>query len=760
MSQGGLWKMPGLLRLFAIGVLLVVPTQGIGQIEIRQDLELDPPRKMQPALAPAASRKHFAAVRLFLQAQCFERESRLLDAVKAYEQALKLEPKAISIYKALIPLCFNLDRSEQALEYCRQAIVLDPTDYELLYRYGREMQERGRLEEAAATLAKAAKLPSAKDHPEHLAEMCFSLGVLCEELKQYDQAALAFEQVVEILDSPEALGDGALLLRRQIDAESAKTYERLGRVYLKAKHYEKAMQAFRKAQQKDAVRGLRLHFNLAEVYLDKKEPRTALEHLNKYLTTQPAGTEAYELLIEVLTQLQRQADILPAIETAANRDEFNMPLKLLLAKQYLQARRFDRAEALILLVWKDNPSEDAYRCLGQLYRLQGRWKELLTLLNEDLGELRNLPAARAQLRILANDPALVEGIARTALNLPRSQPPLAYQTRRSLATLCRQTRHLEEAEQLLRRCLPEDPQPGEVYVELCRVLGEAKKYDALVEICREAATKQLKVPALVFRQELARTLVLAGKKAEAVAVARQLVNEAKPDSEELSQARYTLAAIYSRTQQFDLAVSECESLLKQATEPKELRRLHYLLSGIYSLQHDQTRSEFHLLKVLDIDPEDAGANNDLGYSWADQGKNLEQAERMIRKAIDVDRAERQKKAGALEIPDEERDNAAYLDSLGWVLYRQGKIGESLRHLERAVSIAEGKEDPVIWDHLGEVYRELQHYDKARHAWEKSLEMYEASARTGAVDRRKDVAKKLKLLEDKVSQRQGTTNSPR
>ena len=59
-------------------------------------------------------------------------------------------------------------------------------------------------------------------------------------------------------------------------------------------------------------------------------------------------------------------------------------------------------------------------------------------------------------------------------------------------------------------------------------------------------------------------------------------------------------------------------------------------------------------------PDDAGVNNDLGYLYADQGKNLEKAEAMIRKAV-----------------QEEPDNGAYLDSLGWVLFKRGKVKEAV-----------------------------------------------------------------------------------
>ncbi|MEJ7639271.1 MAG: tetratricopeptide repeat protein, partial [Singulisphaera sp.] len=122
------------------------------------------------------------------------------------------------------------------------------------------------------------------------------------------------------------------------------------------------------------------------------------------------------------------------------------------------------------------------------------------------------------------------------------------------------------------------------------------------------------------------------------------------------------------------------------------------LSVIYVNRGDFAKGEAELEALLEREPEDAGVNNDLGYLYADQGKNLEKAEAMIRKAI-----------------QEEPENPAYLDSLGWVLFKRGKAKEAVGHLEKAVSLPTGT-DATIQEHLGDVYFQLQRPDKAKAAW--------------------------------------------
>jgi Flp pilus assembly protein TadD len=131
-------------------------------------------------------------------------------------------------------------------------------------------------------------------------------------------------------------------------------------------------------------------------------------------------------------------------------------------------------------------------------------------------------------------------------------------------------------------------------------------------------------------------------------------------------------------------------------------------------------------------PDEAGINNDLGYLYADQGKNLEKAEAMIRKAV-----------------AEEPDNYAYLDSLGWVLFKRGKFQEARIPLERAQS--DPRQDATIPDHLGDVYFQLQELPKARAAWERALKIANES---------KPPDKKLGEIKKKLQSLQSFTPSPK
>jgi Flp pilus assembly protein TadD len=127
-----------------------------------------------------------------------------------------------------------------------------------------------------------------------------------------------------------------------------------------------------------------------------------------------------------------------------------------------------------------------------------------------------------------------------------------------------------------------------------------------------------------------------------------------------------------------------------------------VLSNLAVLAGDMAEAEEWLEQVLDEYPDDISAMNDLGYLWADQNKHLDQALAMIRRAVEA-----------------EPENAAYRDSLGWVLFRLGRFDEAIAELEKAAAI--GEPDAVILDHLGDAYQAAGRVEQAREAWRRAAE---------------------------------------
>ncbi|HEX5241902.1 MAG TPA: tetratricopeptide repeat protein [Tepidisphaeraceae bacterium] len=134
-----------------------------------------------------------------------------------------------------------------------------------------------------------------------------------------------------------------------------------------------------------------------------------------------------------------------------------------------------------------------------------------------------------------------------------------------------------------------------------------------------------------------------------------------------------------------------------ASDPDAL----YGLTAVYSNIGQRAVTEEVLSQILKLDPKHAGAANDLGFAWADAGVNLNKAESLIRQAV-----------------DQEPQNASFLDSLGWVLYKRGEFSQARTFLDRAVGpeSSEGDPNPEILNHRGDVFYRLGDKTSAKRDW--------------------------------------------
>jgi tetratricopeptide (TPR) repeat protein len=130
--------------------------------------------------------------------------------------------------------------------------------------------------------------------------------------------------------------------------------------------------------------------------------------------------------------------------------------------------------------------------------------------------------------------------------------------------------------------------------------------------------------------------------------------------------------------------------------------LLYELSVLYNQAGERDVVESILQQVLEIDPGNVPASNDLGFDWADQGIKLPEAEKLIRVAVDA-----------------EPDNQAFLDSLGWVLYKRGKFDESAKWFAAAIGSA-ALPDWQVLDHYGDVYYRMNQLPDAQTQWTRAL----------------------------------------
>jgi tetratricopeptide (TPR) repeat protein len=185
---------------------------------------------------------------------------------------------------------------------------------------------------------------------------------------------------------------------------------------------------------------------------------------------------------------------------------------------------------------------------------------------------------------------------------------------------------------------------------------------------------------------------------------------------------------------------DAEKMTKAEEKDRRKDNVRYALSGLYVENKQIEKAAEQLQGLIKRHPDAATYKNDLGFIWCDNDMKLEESEKLIRGALELDKKAKQKLLEEKKI-DEITENAAYLDSMGWVLFKQKKYKEALEYLKKAAADQEEGNHLEIWDHLGDCHMALGQKEEAIEAWSKALKLEDISKRDG--ERRRKVSEKLR-----------------
>lgn len=253
--------------------------------------------------------------------------------------------------------------------------------------------------------------------------------------------------------------------------------------------------------------------------------------------------------------------------------------------------------------------------------------------------------------------------------------PQNFETHEVLGELYEQKGDFDEALKYYRHGLTLDASAPRNHLRLADVYRRAKRYDQAVELFKQAQQKFPDLPRITYG--LALTLSQAQRHEEALAAFASAQTDAEKRDEEMLDAEF------------------------------------YFCYGAAAEQAGEVEKAVQLLKQsIDLDPKGStlqnpgNAYNYLGYMWADRGERLDEAGELIRKALEM-----------------EPENGAYLDSLGWYLFKKGDTQRALDELLRAqdrILREDKKDDPTVLDHIADAYAKLGKTADALGCWQKAL----------------------------------------
>jgi tetratricopeptide (TPR) repeat protein len=202
------------------------------------------------------------------------------------------------------------------------------------------------------------------------------------------------------------------------------------------------------------------------------------------------------------------------------------------------------------------------------------------------------------------------------------------------------------------------------------------------------------------RLKIAAALDELGNTDEATKVLEGMIAERK----ERADAAQSLGDMLRTKEKFVDAAKAYDVAIQRTPKPEKRNWTLFYARGIVLERSKQwVKAEADFRKALELAPDQPYVLNYLGYSWIDQGINLDEGKQLLEKALKL-----------------KPNDGAIIDSLGWANYRLGDVPRAVDLLERAVALV--STDWTVNDHLGDAYWRAGRKLEARFQWQRALSL--------------------------------------
>jgi tetratricopeptide (TPR) repeat protein len=497
---------------------------------------------------------------------------------------------------------------------------------------------------------------------------------------------MAFEESGEM---DKALADYRKVL--DVDPGQAELASRVATLLTRQDDYPQAIDILKdavKANPKATDPLLQLAFIYAK-YMRRVDQ--AIDYVNKAIAIDPQSIDAYERLCEIALAAGDEKKALQALDRAASTHTQNAAFWARLGKLYA---------AIVFKPDRAPKPED-------IARVNGIFKKAAEQAGEDSKVLKDVADYYASTQQIKDAIPLY-------LRLLELEPD-DTNAREKLATGFVLTNQRDKAIEMLEQIIKEHPdkyQPYDLLAglldDMARSLEREKKSDqAKAAFAKAAANYEQSLivnPARPSPYLHLAELLLGPLKEPERAV--KVLRETRQRFRQTPEIAYYLAIALREAKHSQEAVTAFEEALHEAEAGgAEIANARFYFdygaaaeqAGLYDKAADLFR------KSIAVDPSNAAdAYNYLAYMWAEHNMHLDEAEQMIKLALQAN-----------------PDNGAYIDTLGWLEFREGKFEQALTDLERAAQKLT-RDDPVVLDHIGDACAKLNKSAQALDAWQKAL----------------------------------------
>ena len=531
----------------------------------------------------------------------------------------------------------------------------------------------------------------------------------------------------------------------RLDSTNITYHQSLAEIYVKAYQYDSALEEFRKVLSLDS-NNVSSMFNIARL-TQANQPLMALEMYEKLIQRSGPEWETLFQMAELNVALRRYDKAASAFEQMLKIDPANLALRKSLGEMYIRANQYAKAVPVFTdLLERDSTNLEIRGALAGIYLHQGDWTQArrqfdIILQNDSLSPDARFRIGMTYFIQLQKDSTLLssttEQFEQFLKQFPDDWRTNSLELRGALAELYLEQGNWQKAREQFAVVLQTDTLPADIRfrIALTYFMQTRKDTTLIFEARTQFDEFTRRFPEDWRGLFYNGILRLMAREADA---ARPYFEKVVALEKKNADAWWYLGSICFDQKRYDDMVEYMDKAI--AIAPKD-PRLHFLRGLALTRLNHNDDAIVSLEKSAQLDPKDINTLSTLGitydamkrfkesdsmyehalrldphyalvlnnyaYSLSERGLQLERAYRMSRESLEKDSA-----------------NASYLDTFGWILYKLGRYDDALPYIQRAVN--SGEVNPVVYEHLGDVFSRLQRSEEAKTYWQKALEIDRAN----------------------------------
>jgi len=585
-------------------------------------------------------------------------------------------------------------QASQAIDEYKKALALDPNNSLIISEMAQSYLRNNKISDAADTAAKAIAVDPDNIDAHKLLTTIY--------LQAIGRANAQQPPSVETING--AIHEFEEIIR--IDPTERQSFLMLGRLYQIKGDRDKATEIYKKFLEvepgsEEAVTAL------AKLQIEAGKNKEATELLEGFVKRNPESDGALQTLGEAYSETQEYTKAADAYRRASELDPDDVELKKAEAQALFLAENFDDAAKRYEEIAKVDPEDGiALLRLGQIYRRQMKYDAARQYLQKAAAAFPDSIEIQFNIVMLDRDVGRLEDAVKRANEIIRKTErangrysEAEKQNRRifliNQAILNQTLGNYDAAvKSFLDVKALTNEKDGRIDAMIVETYRNARNLDKALQYSEQAMVespdnRQLKI---IHADIVAEK----GKLDEGVRALQQMQKGTDEDLDVIS----TIVGMYQRVKKWDQAQTVLSAAIQKF--PKE-EQVYFLQGSLYEKQKKYDDAEKAFRRALEFQKDDPAVLNYLGYMFAARGTHLDEAEAMVSKAVQADPT-----------------NGAYLDSLGWVYFKQNKLDLAEEYLKKAAIFV--ITDPDIHDHLAELYFKTKRYDDARTEWNKSIQL--------------------------------------